>query len=640
MDQLTARVSGRSKIPLATLLLMLGDVLALLGALALSFALRFEGVSFATVYDGYVRQHIATLPFALALYVLVFAKLRLYRYAWRFASLEMAKGVVLGSFAGLLGTIVLQSMVEGSTFPRSVFIIFWMTGILSIGGVRVLLRLASLSRSYGSQAVKILQRDLRPRRVAILGGGTAGAQVLSALREDKSASYDVVGFLDDNPEKQGVYIRDVRVIGPLSKLRRLLDEKSVDEVLIALPEASGSLIRDYAMACRKHKVQVKVIPTLRDVLHGNSKTHLEDISVEDLLRRPPVCIDLKRIGTFLRDKRVLVTGAGGSIGSELCRQIIAQEPTSLVLLGHGENSINLIYQELRARRPELADRLRVVIASVADEGRINQVFHEHRPQIVFHTAAHKHVPIMETNVVEAVHNNVLGTAYVAEACGRYRTSHVLLISTDKAVYPSCVMGATKWLCERIVHGTCAAYRDTNYITVRFGNVLGSRGSVVPMFHEQIMRGGPVTVTHPEMTRYFMLIPEAVQLVLQAIAAGRSGELYLLDMGEPVKIVDLAQDMIRLCGYEPDVDIPVVFTGPRPGEKLHECLVNDDEVLEPAFCEGMSIVQRPQSYSATEVTDVLRNLRQLVTRGDSSEIYEFLSDVVPGFAERTLLGRSG
>jgi len=629
---------GRFKAPIAMVLLVLADILALLGALALSLMLRFDELPFAVIYADYVRPHLFSLPVILAIYVSLFALFRLYRYAWRFASLESARGVIIASTIGLVCSIAAQWLIDRSLFPRSVLTIFWMTGILLVGGTRVLLRLASLGRSYGGRAVRLIQRDFKPRRVVILGGGSAGAQVVDALREQEGVSYEIIGFLDDSPEKQGIYIRNVRVIGTLKYLETLLARRAVDEVLIALPEASGSVIRDCVMACRKQKVPVKIMPALRDVLNGKSAPHIEEISVEDLLRRPPVRIDDRSIGNFVRQKRVLVTGAGGSIGSELCRQILRFEPTSLILLGHGENSINLIHQELRTKYPDLSDRLKVVIASVADEARINQVFYQHRPHIVFHTAAHKHVPIMEINAVEALQNNVLGTYYVLDAAGRYGAEHVLLISSDKAVRPSNVMGATKWLCEKIAQSMVEVYRDTTYITVRFGNVLGSRGSVVPLFHEQIKRGGPVTITHPEMTRYFMLIPEAVQLVLQASAMGKSGELYLLDMGEPVKILDLAYDMIRLCGYEPNVDIPITFTGPRPGEKLHEGLTNDDETLEPAPCQGLSIIRRSDSFTNTEVMDLIRSVQHLVNRGDSNEVYEFLGDAIPGFASRTLLGR--
>lgn len=620
------------------MLLMAGDVLAILGAITLSLMLRFDTNPLPEVLKAYFNPHGLSIAISLVVYVAMFAAFRLYRYAWRFASLETVKSVVCACTAGLLCSVALQRLVDGSILPNSVLIIYWMMSILLVGGVRVLLRLASLSQRFGSKAVRILQRDLRPRRVVILGGGSDGVQVLDALRCDANCSHEVIGFLDDNPRKHGVYIRDVRVLGPLKHLYDLLSERAVDEVLIALPDAAGEEIREYVMACRKQNVRVKVVPRLRDVLNGRDSVQMEEISVEDLLRRPPVKIDLLEIGDFLTGKRVLVTGAGGSIGSELCRQIVRLNPATLVLLGHGENSIHKITQELRHSYPQQANRLRMVVASVADEVRINQVFHEHKPQVVFHAAAHKHVPIMEMNVLEAIQNNVIGTYCVADACGRSGVKCMVLISTDKAVYPSSVMGATKWVCEKLVRAMVPMYRDTNYVTVRFGNVLGSRGSVLPIFHTQIMRGGPVTITHPEMTRYFMSIPEAVQLVLQAGAVGRSGELYLLDMGEPVRILDLAHDMIRLCGYEPDADIPVEYTGPRPGEKLHEKLVADDESIEPAYGEGMSIVRCPDCFSASEMMDVMRQCRQLVNRGDSAEAYEFLGKIIPELVSQTLIGR--
>lgn len=638
MDRLATNLLGRSRIPVATALLMAGDVLAVIGALVLSLMLRYDSTPVRHLYSDYLEPRLLSVGLSLVLYVVVFALFRLYRYAWRFASLETVRGVVCASTTGLLCFGAVQLIVNKSMLSTSVLIVFWMMSILLIGGVRVLLRLASLSQTFGGKAVKILQRDLRPKRVVILGAGASGVHVLESLRGESTGSYEVVGFLDDNPNKHGIYIRDVRVLGPVKHLYRLLEDQSVDEVLVALPDAAGEEIREYVMACRKLKVQVKVIPRLQDVLNGKSIVRVEDISVEDLLRRPPVRIDLLEIGDFLTGKRVLVTGAGGSIGSELCRQIVRLNPATLVLLGHGENSVHKIHQELKNSHPAQANRLRMVVASVADEVRINQVFQEHKPQVVFHAAAHKHVPIMELNVLEAIQNNVIGTYCVAEACGKFGVKCMVLISTDKAVYPSSVMGATKWMCEKLVRAMVPIYRDTNYVAVRFGNVLGSRGSVLPIFHDQILRGGPVTVTHPEMTRYFMSIPEAVQLVLQAGAVGRSGELYLLDMGKPVRILDMAHDMIRLCGHEPEVDIPVVYTGPRPGEKLHERLVSEDEIIEPAFGEGMSIVRCPECFSSTEMLDMMRQCHQIINRGDSSEAYDFLGKVIPEMMSQTLIGR--
>lgn len=617
---------------------MCADVLALAGAVLVSLALRFDGIPFAQVFRVYVIPHALSLALAVPLYLASLYAFHLYRYAWRFASLEIVWQVMCATFVGLVGLISLQALLESQTLPRSVLIIFWLMSVTLVGGVRVLLRLANLGRSYGRRTLRLLRGDTRPKRVVILGGGADGARLLTALREDQHSSYDILGFLDDTPYRRGIYIRGARVIGPFSHLYDLLANREVDEVLIAITDASGDEIRDYVMACRKKQVPVKVIPALKDVLSGRAQARLEDISVEDLLRRQPVRLDGAQ-GSYLQDKRVLVTGAGGSIGSELCRQIIAQEPAALVLLGHGENSLHQIYGELLRSHPQLADRLCVAVASVSDAVRVDQVFAAHRPHVVFHAAAHKHVPMMEVNVCEAVQNNVMGTRCVAQACGHYGVERMVLISTDKAVYPSSVMGATKWLCEQVGRTLASVYPETTYVTVRFGNVLGSRGSVVPLFKEQIKRGGPVTITHPQVTRYFMTIPEAVQLVLQAGAVGESGELYLLDMGKPIRILDLASDMIRLSGLEPERDVPIIFTGLRPGEKLQEHLISKDELQAPAGFEGLSVVHRPEYYPPAEFGDVLRRLQQLADAGDPVEVLNYLGEVVPSFASQRLLSES-
>lgn len=629
MIKAVLHLARRARSRLGLYLLVSSDVSALLVALALSLWLCYESAGFADILH-LAFHHANCLAVAICLYVLSFHMFRLYKYSWRFASLETLWGVVGANSVGLVALLGSQYAFSGEVFPRSVIAMFWMLSIAAVGGTRILLRMASLSASYGRSAYKMVHRDTRPKRVVILGAGPTGARVVNALRDDQGPQYEIVGLLDDSPDELGTYIRNIRVLGPLAHLHKLLDERRVDEVLIALPGASGAKIRAYVMDCRKRHVPVKVIPAVRDVLSGKSITSLEEISVEDLLRRPPVRMNLDSLGNWLTDRRVMVTGAGGSIGSELCRQIMALRPAALILLGHGENSIHQISQELRASFPEHNDRLRMVIASVADETRMEHVFRTHRPQVVFHAAAHKHVPIMETNVLEAVQNNVIGTSTVAECCGRFGVEKMVLISTDKAVLPSSVMGATKWLCEEVVRNAVPIYPATTYVAVRFGNVLGSRGSVVPIFHQAIKRGGPVCVTHPEMTRYFMLIPEAVQLVLQAGMSGASGDLHLLDMGDPVRIADLASDMIRLCGFEPDVDIPIIYTGMRPGEKLHERLAADEETIEPGPCEGLFVVRRPRYLTAAEVDDVVSDLRRLISMGSSLEARNLLKQVVPDF----------
>ena len=636
MDKLADRMPGPLWSRVAIFLIMCGDFIALLGALLFSSMLRFDGMPLPQIYHTYLSKNINSIPFVLISYTAIFWSFRLYRYAWRFAGLETLKGVICGNTIGLFALIGLEILIDRHTLPRSVLIIFWMSSIAAVGSVRVILRLMSLGRTYGRRAIKLLKKDLSPKRILILGSGSNGARLLNALREEMTEPYKVIGILDDRASRHGVYIHDVRVLGPMNYLYQLLGDDIVDEVLIALPDASGAEIREYVMACRKRKIPVKVIPGLHDVLNDRIEGHIEEISVEDLLRRPPVCANMAEVGRYLVGKCVLVTGAGGSIGSELCRQIVALKPASIILLGHGENSIHQIYQELIHKSPKSVDALRVVIASVVDEARINQVFREHRPDVVFHAAAHKHVPIMELNVLEAVQNNVIGTNNVAEACGRHGVSRMVLISSDKAVYPSSIMGATKRACEELVRSISVTYPKTSFVTVRFGNVLGSRGSVVPIFHEQIKRGGPITITHPEMTRYFMSIPEAVQLVLTAGAIGESGHLYVLDMGEPIKVLDLAHDMIRLCGYEPEVDISVLYTGIRPGEKLHEALTETEETLVSAPSKGLSIVYRPEYLASNDICEMLEKMQKLISSGKAKETRDLLQELIPGFTSRTLI----
>lgn len=627
MDSVSARFPGHRMI-LAVLFIMGADLFALMLALLFAFCIRTDFLPPTQIYQVFLRQHLLSCAVGAGIYLAVFAVFRLYRHAWRFASLEMVGAVINANTIALLLAMALQRWLDGSIFPISVFIIFWMLSICLIGGVRIFLRLAHIGHVYETRLAA--PKDHNPVRAVIFGAGEDGARLLTALREDACRRYTVIGFLDDDPGKHNIYTRGVRVLGPFAHIHALLDAGAVDEVLIANPQAGGSDIREYVLACRRRQVAVRVIPGLREMLHGPVCPRLEEISVDDLLRRPPVRIDMHQLHDSITGKRVLVTGAGGSIGSELCRQILSHDPKSLILMGHGENSIDRIYQELAHRYPARANRLHMVIGSVADDVRIGQIFDQYRPQVVYHAAAHKHVPIMEENIAEAVHNNVIGTSNIAEACGRYQLERLVLISTDKAVYPSSVMGATKWLCEEVVRTLTTVYPKTTYLAVRFGNVLGSRGSVAPIFQEQIRQGGPVTVTHPEMTRYFMTIPEAVQLVLQAGVIGKSGDLYILDMGQPVKILDLARDLIRLSGMEPDVDISITFTGLRSGEKLHEQLVQDDIRMTPAACERMSLIRQPSSFSITELRDLLLRFRLHASANNRHELHRELSKAIPGF----------
>jgi FlaA1/EpsC-like NDP-sugar epimerase len=610
-------------------LLIVADALTLTAAMATAVYLRFDDMRLNQIYRMYVSRHALTLVAGLAMYLFVFSLLRLYRYAWRFAGMETLWGIFCANTIGMVGLIALQLVFDRGTLPRSVLIIYYAISILLVGMVRIILRLLSISMQL-RQSGRLTKAD--PKRVLILGGTEHADLILKAIHREWGSRSKVIGFLDDNPRRVGKYIGRVKILGPLKNISDMLAKGMVDEAVVALPNTIGEEIRECILECRDKEVAVKAIPQLEKVLNGKPFLQPADFSVEYLLHRPPVTIDYSNTCGYISNKRVLVTGAGGSIGSELCRQIINLNPSMLILLGHGENSIYNICQELQRDYPKFSTRIRCVIASVCNEARVSEAFECMRPEIVFHASAHKHVPIMESNIKEAICNNVLGTHTVAMACALAGVQRMVLISTDKAADPSSVMGATKWLCEETARSLAYSFPSVGYISVRFGNVLGSRGSVVPLFQKQIRGGGPVTVTHPEMTRYFMTIPEAVQLVLHAGAAGKSGALYLLDMGKPVRMLDMAKDMIRLSGFEPGIDIPIRFTGIRPGERLHEQLISSREKIERVANENLYVIHRPEYYAPAETEEILRHLKHLVDHEAEDEVKDYLYKVVPGFAE--------
>ncbi|NPA31298.1 MAG: polysaccharide biosynthesis protein, partial [Chloroflexi bacterium] len=437
-----------------------------------------------------------------------------------------------------------------------------------------------------------------------------------------------VAFLDDDPAKQGSTILGVPVWGPLDRLPEAVRHLKVDEVLISMPSAPGAVVRKIIHACQEIGVAYRTIPALHEILSGQVLINqIRPVKVEDLLRREPVQLDLDSIASYLSGKVVLVTGAGGSIGSEIVRQVIRFKPRFMVLLGRGENSLYELEKEIRFRWPDLPYAL--VVADVRDETRLRQIFQRFRPQIVFHAAAHKHVPLMEANPEEAILNNVFGTQNVVQAALDFGVERLVNISTDKAVNPTSVMGASKRVAEYIVQAAAAQARPEQVlVSVRFGNVLGSRGSVVPLFQEQIRRGGPVTVTHPEMRRYFMTIPEAAQLVLQAAGLGDNGAVYVLDMGEPVKIVDLARDLIRLSGFSEE-DIPIVFTGQRPGEKLFEELLTAEEGVTSSRHEKIFVARTPP-VAREWLEPRLERLYQAARAGDAAAIRQVLQEMIPTY----------
>ncbi len=440
-----------------------------------------------------------------------------------------------------------------------------------------------------------------------------------------------VGFLDDDPAKQKHSIHGVTVIGKVSDLSTSIDQHNIEEVIIAIPSAPGGLVRMVNDVCRLAGIPSRTMPGIYELIGGKvNVSRLHEVDITDLLRREPVRLNDEAVGAALKGKRVLVTGAGGSIGCELCRQIARRNPSELVLLGHGENSIFEILLELQSDYPDLT--IYPVIADIRNQERLMQIFAQHQPQIVFHAAAHKHVPLMEINIVEAVTNNILGTHNVVQTALAHHTERFVLISTDKAVRPSSVYGATKRLAEMIVLGASKQVdTDTgihSFSVVRFGNVLGSRGSIIPKFKNQIANGGPVTITHPDMYRFFMTIPEAVYLVLQAASMENGGETFVLNMGEPVRILDLAEDLIRLSGFEPHRDIAISYTGIRPGEKLTEELWDEDTPLKPTLHPDISRLDSDASSLSPNLIQSIEHLSRLSHSDDTEAIIKLLNELIP------------
>ena len=603
---------------------LIGDVAAVIFAVLGSFALRLD-VSQLPYYFPAVLTMVAV---ALLVKLPVYYFFGLYRRMWIYASINelklIAAAVTTASAAtsGVMLALIAAGLVQPG-MPRSALGIDWLLSILLTGGLRFALRILAEQST--------VRRNAASRRVLVVGAGDAGALVVRELQRSSQLNLRPVGFLDDDPTKQKQEIYGIPVIGVLADLGRVLDAKNVDEVIIAIPSAPGRVVRLVADVCRLKGVPFRTMPGLYELIGGKvSVSRLREVDITDLLRREPAQIDDRLVGASLSGKRVLVTGAGGSIGRELCRQVARWGPAELVLLGHGENSIFESLLELQPDYPSIP--LRPVIADVRDRARLRAVFNAHRPQVVFHAAAHKHVPLMEINVEEAVANNVTGTRLLVETAANSGVERLVLISTDKAVRPTSVYGATKRLAEMIVLD--AAHRTGRAFTVvRFGNVLGSRGSIIPIFKRQIAAGGPVTVTHPEMRRFFMTIPEAVHLVLQAAAMGHGGEVFVLNMGEQVRIVDLAEDLIRLSGLEPGRDVEIVFTGIRPGEKLSETLW--DEGTRSALTQHPEIfrLEDEEKVEGDLLARTLDKLERLSVQGETEAIIRILDEVIPNAAVR-------
>jgi len=588
-------------------------------AWVLAWMLRFDQGR-PVYYDRYLDWQIVLV--VVAIQVVVFALAGFYNRFWRYVSTRDMWSAARGVSLAVLATFVVFTLFElhPARVPTGVWFIDLLLCLALVAGSRLLAR-TLLERPLPGQVVA------RGKEALIVGAGDAAQLVIKEMLRNPGLGYTPIGIVDDDPRKRNMRLHGIRVLGVISDLPRLIRDRRPDEILIAIPSASGEVRGRIVETARAAGLSVKTLPGLTELVSGDRDltTQLRPVEVEDVLGREPIEVDLPSIAGYVTSEVVMVTGAGGSIGSELCRQLSRLGPARLVMVDHSEPALFEVDRELTRERKFVAGV--PVVADVKDGVKMRQVFDKYRPAVVFHAAAYKHVAMMEANPIEAVRNNTIGTRTLADVAVEYGARRFVLVSTDKAASPKTVMGQSKALCEWIVE-TWGHRADvaTQFVAVRFGNVLNSSGSVIPIFRRQIAKGGPVTVTHPEMTRFFMTIPEAVQLVVQAGALADRGQVYVLDMGEPVRIMDLAENMIRLSGKEPGIEIPIEVIGPAPGEKLHEVLVGDGEVVSPSPHPKIERISRPPVEGAW-LDDELAILERLVEDGDTLELVGALSRIV-------------
>ena len=589
----------------------------------LAFQLRFDrGVP--PRYDEFLGAEVFVV--VVVVMIGIFVLFGLYDHWWRYVSIrDMWRSILAVSLASVATVLViyLWDPVPGWRLPRGVVGIDWLILLGLVTGVRL------LARTLMERPGRALGLVARGKEALIVGAGDAGQLIIREMLKSPALGYTPIGLVDDDPRKKNMRLHGVRVLGTTDDLRHLMSDNRPDEVVIAIPSAAGETRQRIVNISRDAGVPVKTLPSVHELISGdlNLSRQLREVQVEDVLGREAVELDLTSIASYITGSTVLVTGAGGSIGSELCRQLASLGAEMLVLVDHAESSLVDIERELQHERQFTATV--AALADVKNRAKMRRLFERHRPSVVFHAAAYKHVPLMEANPLESARNNIFSTKVLSEVAAEHGVESFVLVSTDKAVRPQNVLGQTKAVCEWIVEAAAAREANgngTRYISVRFGNVLGSSGSVIPLFRRQIARGGPVTVTHPDMERYFMTIPEAVQLIIQAGAIGKSGDIFVLDMGEPVKIVDLARNMIRLSGKEPDVDVPVEYIGVRPGEKLHEELWGDgEEALPTSHAKLLRCASRP--VDPAWLDEELAEVERLLDEDETVEVVARLAEMV-------------
>lgn len=597
------------------LFLVLLDIIAINYSYILALFFRFE----TNIPEKFLDISIRHILIITAIKIAIFYIFKLYSSIWEYASIdELMEIVVSVILANIFVSVYV--ILSNMNYSRSLFFIIPIIDLFFIGGIRFLFR--TFKRFRGG-----MKKNGDYKRVIIVGAGAAGAMTLKELRNHQDLYSKPVAFIDDDPKKKGRSINGVPVLGDRNDIYDICEKYAIDEIIIAIPSAKGKDIKEILHHCKKTKCKTKILPGMYELLDGKvNVSKIRDVQIEDLLGREEIDLNLKELSNFISGKRIMITGGGGSIGSELCRQIARYNPETLMILDIYENSVYDIQNELLRKHKDL--NLKIFISSIRDINRIDEIMKEERPEIIFHAAAHKHVPLMEFNPKAAIKNNVFGTLNMVQASCKNNVKKFVMVSTDKAVNPTNVMGATKRICEMIIQ-TFNGISNTDFVAVRFGNVLGSNGSVIPLFKKQIAEGGPVTVTDERVVRFFMTIPEACQLVLLACSMATGGEIFVLDMGEPVRIMDLARDLIQLSGFEPEKDIPIIITGLRPGEKLYEEILLDKENMIKTRHEKIYI-EEPMEFEYDKLKESMELLNKALTSNSRKEIREILKIIVPSY----------
>ena len=614
-----------------------GDIVCINIAYIIAFFLRFEFSVDTVLRSGFFTVYLDNLVWIILIKVGIVAAFGLYNSLWKYAGTEQILKVFAAATLSLLAVMLFLTLAR-QVIPRGVQCICYLLDILLMGGTRFGYRVFRNPSETGGLYTLLRSNFVGAKsnasRVLLVGAGDAGAGMIKEIVRNPETGKHVVAVIDDDSQKIGKRIVGKKIVGDRNMIVKAVEKYEIDEIIVAIPSATRKQIQSILNECNKTECNIQILPAYIDLIDGKVNiTKLRNVAIEDLLGREPVSVNLHAISGYLTDKVVLVTGGGGSIGSELCRQIAAFHPQKLIALDIYENSIFDLTNEMRMSRPEVS--FKTVLTTIRNRRRLEDMFEEDHPQVVFHAAAHKHVPLMEENPKEAILNNILGTKNIIELSDKYNVEKFVLISTDKAVNPTNVMGATKRVAEMLMQDM-SSRSSTNFSAVRFGNVLGSNGSVIPLFRKQIEQGGPVTVTHEDVTRYFMTIPEAVQLVIQAGAMAAGGEIFILDMGEPVKIMDLAENVIRLSGYVPYIDIDIIVTGLRPGEKLYEELLLAEEGIRKTTHSSI-YVGHPVPPSTvlknflTQGGTDLEKTAESICRLSDSEVKVWLSELVPNYS---------